>query len=220
MPREEEALLHLIRSEAERVKTTFPGKVVSYDRTTQTAAVQVVPRLRWRNPETDEVVHEQVPVLPQVPILFPAGKGVSITWDLDPGDEVWVVLGDRSIAEWKSTGNGDTEPAIPRRWDFSDAVAIPGGRPPASPLGATAVAPGAVVVRGADIRLGSATATEYVALSTQVLAQLTALAATLAPLVAVWTATQPAGGPIVAPASTPMPAYVPSSVAATKVKAE
>lgn len=221
-----DALLGLVRSEVGRVQTTFPGVVVSYNRARQTAVVQVVPRLRWRNPDTDEVVFEQVPQLPDVPVLFPAGAGVSIVWDLAAGDAVWVVLADRCIGEWKDTGNADTEPQVPRRWDFSDAVAIPGGQPPADPLtgGALPSASGMLVIRGGDVRLGSSAAVSGVALAPLVEAQLTTLEAALQASI---TAGIAAGGGGVIAALTAMQTALttalaawPSTTAAIKVKAE
>lgn len=224
-----DALLGLIRSEVERVQTTFPGVVVSYNRARQTAVVQVVPRLRWRDPETDELVFEQVPQLPDVPILFPAGAGVSIVWDLAGGDAVWVVLADRCIGEWKDTGNADTEPPVPRRWDFSDAVAIPGGQPPAAALSGTALpsAAGMMVVKAGDLRLGSSGAVSAVALAPLVEADLNNIVAVLAPFIAAYNAAVVVANgtgvpaPIsVAPATPPLVSPVISGTGATKVKAE
>jgi hypothetical protein len=221
-----DALLGLVRAEVARVHTTFPGVVVRYDRTRQTAAVQIVPRFRWRNPDTDELVFEQVPQLPDVPILFPAGSGVSLVWDLAAGDPVWVVVADRCIAEWKATGNADTEPQTPRRWDFSDAVAFPGGACPADPLSGTALpsAAGMVVLKGGDVRLGSSAAVSGVALAPLVEAQLTTLETALQTAL---TAGIAAGGGGVIAALTAMQTALttalaawPSTTAATKVKAE
>lgn len=225
-----DALLGLVRSEVERVQTTFPGVVVSYNRARQTAVVQVVPRLRWRDPETDELVFEQVPQLPDVPILFPAGAGVSIVWDLAAGDAVWVVLGDRCIGEWKDTGNADTEPPVPRRWDFSDAVAIPGGQPPAAALSGTALpsAAGMMVVKAGDLRLGSASAVGAVALAPGVEANLTTLQGAMEAAFVAGAASATTAGDLVAAAAftaakTAFDSALigwPYDTGATKVKAE
>lgn len=216
------------RAEAARVKTTFPGYVVSYDRSTQTADVQVIPRMRRRDLDTGVVSYVRVPVIPAVPILFPSGGDSSIVWDLDANDPVWVVLADRSVDEWRATGNRDTEPQIPRRWDFTDAVAFPGGRPNADALPSAAYASGAMVVRGSDVRLGSSAATDFVALASLVNAQFTALATALAPYITAYNAAVAAANssglatPVVItvnPGSANL-VFSPSSVAASKVKAE
>lgn len=219
MPREIDAVVAIARGAAERVQTTFPGYVVAYDRASQTANVQVIPRVRYRDPVSDTVRFERVPVLPNCPVLWPSwgGGACSLVGDLQAGDPVWVVLADRSIDEWKDTGNTDTEPQVPRRWDWSDAVVLPGGRPNASPLASAAYASGAVVLRGTDIRLGSSAATDYVALASLVLAQLDALKTALNS----WTPVPGDGG---AALKVILTALVgggwPSSVAAAKVKAE
>ena len=221
-----DGLLGLIRSEVGRVHTPLPGVVVAYDRTRQTARVQVVPRFRWRDPDTDEETWEQVPILPDVPILFPTGAGTSIVWDLTAGDSVTVLVCDRSIAEWKATGNADTQPQTPRRWDFSDAVAIPGGLAPVSALSGTALpsAAGMVVVKAGDVRLGSSAAVSGVALAPLVEANLSALEAALYAAISAGLAAAGAGA---AAAFTAMQASLiaslaafPTTTAATKVKAE
>lgn len=215
------------RAQTERVKTTFPGYVVSYNRTTQTADVQVIPRMRRRDPDTDEVAYIRVPVIPNVPVVHAAGDGGSVVIDMAEGDAVVVEICDRSIDEWRATGNQDTEPQIPRRWDFTDAVAIPGGQPNAAPLPAAAYAAGALVVRGDDVRLGSSAATAAVALAPDVLVELQALATALNTFITLYntaaaTATS-SGVPtplLVAPGLPSMATVTPSAVAATKVKAE
>lgn len=223
-----EAVLAAARAEAERVRTTFPGYVVSYDRTTQTADIQVIPRLRKRDPDTGEVSYVRVPVIPAVPVLFPSGSGVSITWELADGDPVWVILADCSVDEWSATGNLDTEPQVPRRWDFTDAVAFPGGRSNADPLPSSAYASSALVVRGSDVRLGSSSASDFVALASLVSANFTALATALAPYIAAYNVAVAAANSsglatpvtITVNPGDPLLAFSPSSVAAAKVRAE
>ena len=214
------------RAQTERVKTTFPGYVVSYNRTTQTANVQIIPRMRRRDPDTDEVTHIRIPVIPNVPVVHAAGDGGSVVIDMAEGDAVVVEICDRSIDEWRATGNQDTEPQIPRRWDFTDAVVIPGGQPNAAPLPAAAYAAGALVVRGDDVRLGSSTASAAVALDPQVQAALSALEAALATAAAsAGAAASPGDGGVLAFstfASVLSSALVswPPSMGAAKVKAE
>lgn len=226
MPREIDGILSLIRNEIARVRTACPGVVLSYDRTRQTAVVQMVVRERWRDPDTDAIVTEALPPLPDVPVLYPGGGGASIVWDLVPGDAVWVVVADRSIAEWKATGRDDVEPQSPRRWDLSDAVAIPAGRPPAAPLagGALPAVPGTVVVRGTIVQLGSSAATSPVALAPVVDANLAALEVALDGAIAAGIA---ASGGGLAAALTAMQVALAASLAAwpvasgaTKVRAE
>jgi hypothetical protein len=106
-----------------RVHVSLPGRVVSYDLTTQTAAVQPIVRARFRS-EDDTVETYQLPVLPAVPVAFPQGGGCSITWPLQQGDDVLLVVSERSLDEWKATAAGEVAAQDARRFDLSDAVAL------------------------------------------------------------------------------------------------
>lgn len=223
-----EAIVATAQAQVERVRTTYPGYVVSYDRSTQTADVQVIPRMRRRDPDTDLVTYVRVPVIPNVPVRFDSGTGWSFVGDLSAGDPVVVHVCACSIDEWRATGNADTEPQIPRRWDFTDAFAEPGGRPNADPLPSSAYAAGAAVLRSSDVRLGSSSATDFVALASLVSANLAALATALAPYITAYNAAvataNSSGTPTpmvitVNPGATPL-VFAPTAVAATKVKAE
>lgn len=223
-----EAVLATARTQAERVRTTYPGYVVSYDRTMQTADVQIIPRMRRRDPDTDAVTFVRVPVIPNVPVRFDSGTGWSFVGDLSAGDPVVVHVCACSIDEWRQTGRNDTEPQVPRRWDFTDAFAEPGGRPNADPLPSSAYAAGAAVLRSSDVRLGSSSATDFVALASLVSANFTALATALGPYITAYNVAVAAANssglatPVVITVNPgdPVLAFSPSSVAATKVKAE
>lgn len=182
-----------------KVNVALPASVLSYDRDTQKAVVQVAVCYRVRDADGTESQRCRPPAA-NVPVLW-----LGVSWDLEAGDTGLVVVCDRAINVWKSTGNSATEPADPRRFDISDAVFLPGLRSFADPLPAEAVEEGAVVLwdRGTgDLRLGSAAATDPVALSSLVAGELAAIAAAITTL---------NGG---------TPLYVPGSVAASKVKAE
>lgn len=105
------------------------ARVVSYDSTKQRARVQPVIRGRYDDGESF-----QFPQLVDVPVMFPQGGGYSITFPLQAGDHVWLVFSERSADEWRARGGSDVEPQSTRRFDLSDAFAIPGPRPDNSPL--------------------------------------------------------------------------------------
>jgi hypothetical protein len=211
-PGDADLLLEAGRAAVARVHTCLPGVVVSYDRTKQSATVQPAVRGRYKDPSTGELVTYQMPVIANVPVAFPSGAGLSITWDLESGDPVTLVFAERSIDEWKTVGGSDATPRDVRRHDLSDAIAIPGGRPFSDPVPAAGYAENAGVLRCDDLRLGSAAASDFVALASLVLARLNAI------VTAFNTHTHPTG---VGPTGTPVtPMGVPASVAATKVKAE
>ena len=154
------------------VKVASPAWVLSYDRATQTATIQIATSYRVRDDAGDLVARVRPPIS-NVPVQFSG----SVTWDLEEGEWGMALICDRSIDEWKATGNQGSEPRDPRRFDITDAVFLPGVMPPAAPLPAGAlpsVAPpnDAVVLwhrdKAGGLKLGDSTASELVALESAV----------------------------------------------------
>lgn len=144
------------------------ARVDSYDRTDQTiTATPIVADLVDLEDGGREAL--ELPTISGIPVVWPAGGGVSITWDLTPGDLVLLLGRDRSHDEVDA---GRTSPPVvpssSRRFSWSDVVALPGYRAPADPLPSSAVAASHVVVSlplGASIRIGSGSAAEAVGLA-------------------------------------------------------
>ncbi len=208
-----DALQRLARAEVARVRTCIPGVVTAYDSATQRADVRPAIRHAYRDAD-GSVAQEQHPIIPGCPVLFPASSsgGFSIAWPLSPGDEVLVLVAERSIDEWQAEGNTDTVPQDLRRFALSDAMVLP-----VSTRGAADTASGAIVVQGSEVRLGSSSASQAVALGPVVDAQLTSLEAAL-------TAWVPVPGDGGAALKALLTALVgtgwPASTGATKTKAE
>jgi|GEM_PF-2206304 hypothetical protein len=155
------------------VRVAAPAWVLSYDRATQTATIQIATAYRVQNDDGETVARARPPVS-NVPVQF-AG---SVTWDLEDGEWGLALICDRSIDEWKATASQATEPRDPRRFDITDAVFLAGVQAPASPLPSAAYASGAVVLydRGTgDVRLGSSSASDKVALDSLVRSEINAL---------------------------------------------
>lgn len=142
-----------------------PGIVVSYDRVTQTCSATPGISLAKKT-KTGVIERVAAPSLHNIPVIFPGSRGVSITWDLQAGDEVLLVVCGRAIDGWKATGGANTEPLDPRRFDLQDAVAIPGLRSRGNAIEAEGVAEGATVWLSNDIRLGSKDAASAVLIET------------------------------------------------------
>lgn len=110
----------------------LPGRVESYDSSTQQASVQPLIR-KARIDESGERQVDRLPVVNGVPVVFPGCGGFSITWPLSAGDTVLLVFASGSLDKWLSVG-GEVDPNDDRRQHISDAIAIPGLRPGNAPV--------------------------------------------------------------------------------------
>lgn len=112
----------------------LPAKVVSFDPATQSVSVQPL-LVRVLIDEDESPVALPIPVISNVPVLYAAGGGWSITYPLNPDDIVYLTFAERSIDEWLDAVSGKlVTPAQTRKHDLSDAVAIPGIRPRTAPI--------------------------------------------------------------------------------------
>jgi hypothetical protein len=66
-----------------------------------------------------------MPVINNVPVIWPRTSLGSISFPLTHGDGVLLIFSERSLDEWLSNG-GALAPNDPRQFDLSDAIAIPG----------------------------------------------------------------------------------------------
>jgi hypothetical protein len=105
------------------VHTAMPGMIIDYDYTTQKAKIQPTINKVWT---TGKI--EPMPVLENVPVIFPQAGGASLSFPVTPGDTCLIVFCERSITEWLLQG-GFATPNDPRKFDLSDAVAIMGLMP-------------------------------------------------------------------------------------------
>lgn len=215
-PSETDTLLAAIRAQLALVHTCLPGTIASYDEATQTATI--APAVKFKYRKADGTIENYAPpAIPKVPIAFPGGEGWSITWPLAAGDPVTLVFAERSLDEWRTVRGSAHEARDVRRFDLTDAIAIPGGRSPADPLPAEGYDPAALVIRGTLIKLGSSAASDFVALSSLTDAALAQLAAVFD----AWTPVPNDGGLALKTAlAALLLAGWPASTAATKVKAE
>jgi len=138
------AIVQAIETQLGDVNTAIPGTVVSYDPKGNRAVVR--PSLPKRLADGTELAP---PTIAEVPILWPAASGGAIfTMPIKPGDGVMLIFSQRSLEGW--LGGSNDAPDDPRRFDLSDAVALPGLR--ASGISAD---PDAVVLAldGSTVRL-------------------------------------------------------------------
>lgn len=135
MPTRTPTLANVLRGAIEaqlaRVHVSLPGRVERYDATKQ--LVDVKPLLQETVTDADgNETPESLPVICNVPVVFPGAGGFRLTFPVAIGDTVLLVFTDRSLDEWLARG-GELEPAHLRRHHLSDAVALPGLHPFSAP---------------------------------------------------------------------------------------
>jgi hypothetical protein len=104
------------------VHTALPGIVKAYDPSTNKATIQ--PALN-KNYLSGVI---EMPIMENVPVMFQSGVNFAINFPVTVGDYVLLIFCERSIDLWKSVG-GQVTPTDPRKFNLSDAVAIPGLMP-------------------------------------------------------------------------------------------
>jgi hypothetical protein len=103
--------------------TALPAAVVSYNAATQSADVQPLVQIQWR--DQAGVWHPvQLPVLPDCPVEWSGGGGCSLTFPLAAGDEGIVILASRCIDAWWSQGGVQPQAKL-RMHSLSDGMFIP-----------------------------------------------------------------------------------------------
>lgn len=117
-----------VKRALEKAHTSFPGEVVDYDATNQTATIQPVVKGKFVDLDQN-ITYYDLPPIPSVPVLFPQVKRYGIFFDIEPGDTVLVVCCERSISEWMTIGRAGVESKEARRNHLTDAIAIPGIMP-------------------------------------------------------------------------------------------
>lgn len=118
-----EVISSAIESRLLDVHVSVPGRIQSYDSARQVA--DVLPMIRRAiDSEEGRTVHEQLPVIPNVPVGWPRGGGYGLQFPISKGDHVWLVFSESSYAQWRATGDL-SDPGDLRRHDISYPVALP-----------------------------------------------------------------------------------------------
>ena len=128
-PTQVEALDALQRDTMQRIRTAVPGIVVAYDPVTNAAQIQ--PAIGGRDVGTGLPI--SLPILPDVPVMWPRGAGVTIRGELITGDSVLLLVCDRALEDWIALG-GVVPGRMTRMHSLADAVALPMLSPLTSPL--------------------------------------------------------------------------------------
>ena len=106
--------------------TALPGIIQSFDAQAMTVVVQpaIMGQVTDQDGKSSSVT---MPLLPDVPVVFPGGGGFTLTFPIKNGDECLVVFSSRCIDAWWQNG-GVGAPMEPRMHDLSDGFALVGVR--------------------------------------------------------------------------------------------
>ncbi|HEN3645334.1 TPA: Gp138 family membrane-puncturing spike protein [Yersinia enterocolitica] len=114
-----ETLRTLQSSVSSQLRVSMPGIVQSFDADSVTCDIQIGIKGESGGESTN------LSVLTSVPVIFPRGGGVIMTFPIKSGDECLLVFGDRCIDFWHQSGDIQ-ETVDERQHDLSDAFAIIG----------------------------------------------------------------------------------------------
>lgn len=120
----EQADAQLAQAIMSAMRVSIPGIIQSFDPDAVTAVVQ--PAIKGvEHDESGAEVSVSLPLLVDVPVVFPRGGGCTLTFPVKEGDECLVIFADRCIDFWWQSG-GIQEPVDGRMHDLSDASCIVG----------------------------------------------------------------------------------------------
>lgn len=100
------------------VHTAMPGIFVSYNPLENKATIQPALNKNYTSGMMP------LPILDNVPVLFPP----NVFFPINEGDYCLLVFSERALDPWLNAG-GQVTPTDPRKFDLSDAIAIPGLMP-------------------------------------------------------------------------------------------
>lgn len=129
----EQADAQLAQAIMSAMRVSMPGIIQSFDPDAVTAVVQ--PAIKGaEQDESGAEVSVNLPLLVDVPVVFPRGGGCTLTFPVKAGDECLVIFADRCIDFWWQSG-GIQEPVDERMHDLSDAFCIVGPQSQAKKIG-------------------------------------------------------------------------------------
>ena len=142
----EQADAHLAQAIMSAMRVSIPGIIQSFDPEAVTAVIQ--PAIKGvEHDASGAEVSVNLPLLVDVPVIFPRGGGCTLTFPVKEGDECLVIFADRCIDFWWQSG-GIQEPVDGRMHDLSDAFCIVGPQSQAKKIGG--ISTSAVELRSDD----------------------------------------------------------------------
>jgi hypothetical protein len=135
IPDQHEALQLALDSRQISIWTAQPGVITKVSDLSGKLTVDVQPAVQGKSRTPNGVTTlGNLPIIPDVPVVFPKGGGYAMTFPLAIGDEVLLVHATRNIDGWWQSG-GIQPPLDSRLHDLTDAFAIPGPYSQATKIG-------------------------------------------------------------------------------------
>jgi len=118
----EESLRLALENAQSQIWTALPGVVTAVDLSKQTVSVQ--PSIQGNISAPDGSSQSvNLPLLVDVPIVWPRAGGFALTFPIAAGDEVLVVFASRCIDTWWQSGGVGVQAEV-RMHDLSDGFAV------------------------------------------------------------------------------------------------
>lgn len=124
-PSREELIRGWIELYLQDLHTAMPGVVEAYDPGTQRATVRPTVRHAVLQPD-GSTVYEDLPPLPEVPVLFPRTAGWFLALPVNAGDTVLLVFNEAATGAWEAGDGATAHPGDLRRHHLSYPVALLG----------------------------------------------------------------------------------------------
>lgn len=120
----DEAIQTIVEAKLSETSTAIPFKIVSVDFAKQTCVVQPTIKARVKMPD-GSMEWKDLPQIPDMPLHYPSGGGVSMTFPVKEGDEGLAVFSSRPQDAWQQQG-GDQQQVAFRPHDMSNGFALVG----------------------------------------------------------------------------------------------
>ncbi|MCO8066091.1 hypothetical protein NI459_00265 [Acinetobacter schindleri] len=121
-PKQLQIIKEAVNAALANLWTALPCEVVEYNSKAVTVNVQPSIKIPVHLPD-GEIETVELPMLLDVPVMFPCAGGFTITHPIKKGDECLVNFADRNIDLWWQSG-GIQDPFDTRKHDLSDGFAF------------------------------------------------------------------------------------------------
>lgn len=135
----------------EHMYTALPGRIVSYDTSSQTASVKSILGLVRHENDGKRVV-DDIPEISDVPVQYPRSGSYGMTFELNAGDTGMIMFSQVALERWLSTGKGG-DPGNASRFSLAGAFFVPGIFPDAKALGDLAASTGLRIGRDGGLQM-------------------------------------------------------------------